>query len=269
MDNQFEQVVLITGSGAVENAWKPIIRILEPDYKFEFDIDSSNSFLALLVYQLRTVALENTPQSKEHLEIMKRDYNLIKQELCRSLMFAQTHNEIFIRKQFYHILDKFIFQKHIKFVHITTNWDSVVDNAINYYGHSTEGGKIGKIKTFHIHGSAESPNGLYLPSEITKEPYRSDDESIEMKKNHSLALNTISACNRTILYGLSLDPLDAELSQILAMGWNSESIKEIIVINPDCKKVMKRVKLLFSNYNDREIEICGYLPNDLETKLTI
>lgn len=45
MESQFENVALISGAGAIENAWKPIIRILEPEYKFDFDIDSSNCFL--------------------------------------------------------------------------------------------------------------------------------------------------------------------------------------------------------------------------------
>src|SRR5437773_4567076 len=157
MDPQFEKVVLITGAGAIENAWKPIIRILEPDYKFDFDIDSSNCFLALLVYQLRAIASNQDPNSKEHLKLMLRDYNLIKKEICQSLIFAERHKEIAVRKQFFSILDKFIFQKHVKSVQITTNWDTVIDNSVNHYGHSTEGGSIGKIKTYHLHGSVLSP----------------------------------------------------------------------------------------------------------------
>lgn len=120
MESQFEKVPLISGAGAIENAWKPIIRILEPDYKFDFDIDSSNCFLALLVYQLRAVSLDENPASKGQLKVMLHDYNLIKQELCRSLIFAEKHKEITARKEFYSILDKFVFLKHIKSVQITT-----------------------------------------------------------------------------------------------------------------------------------------------------
>lgn len=268
MNINYERVCLITGAGAIENAWKPIIRILEPDYKFIFDIDSSNFFLALLVYQLRAVALDENPNSKQHLELMLRDYHLIKSELCRSLIFAEKHKEIFVRKQFYSILDKFIFHKHIKSVQITTNWDKVIDNAVNYYGHSTEGGSIGKLDTFHVHGSVLNSKTLYLPSEITKEPYRSKEDSIELMKNHSSVLNAVSECNRTILYGISLDPLDAELSQILALGWDSINTKEIIVINPDFEKVTKRVKLLL-NDEKHNIKVTAYLPEDLEKEVQL
>jgi hypothetical protein len=268
MDINYEKVCLITGAGAVENAWKPIIRVLEPDYKFDFDIDSANVFLALMVYQLRSIALDENPQSKAHLDLMLHDHNLIKGEMCRSLLFAEKHKEIFIRKQFYSILEKFIFQKHIKFVQITTNWDTVVDNAANYYGHSTDGGVREKIEMFHLHGIAVSPNTLYLPSEIAKEPYRSKDESLQMMKNHSSVVQAVYECNRTILYGISLDPLDAELSQILSLGWSSPHAKEIIVINPDYKKVAKRVQLLLDDDNYK-IKVTAYLPDDLENEVQI
>lgn len=268
MDDNYEKVCLITGAGAVENAWKPIIRILEPDYKFDFDIDSANFFLALMVYQLRAIALDENPESRQHLNLMLRDYNLIKGELCRSLIFAENHKEINIRKQFFAILDKFIFQKHIKSVQVTTNWDTVVDNAVNYYGHSTEGGIRGRIETFHLHGIAISPQTLYLPSEIAREPYRPKDECLKMMKNHSSVLRTLHDCNRTILYGISLDPLDAELSQILSLSWSSPNAKEIIVINPDYKRVAKRVNLLL-NDEQYKIKVTAYLPDDLDHEVEI
>jgi len=106
MDINYERRCLITGAGAIENAWKPIIRVLEPDYKFVFDIDSSNFFLALLVYQLRSVALHENQPCKKHFELILRDYHLIKSELCRSLVFAEKHKEIFVRKEFYFFLSR-------------------------------------------------------------------------------------------------------------------------------------------------------------------
>jgi hypothetical protein len=263
---EFENVCLITGAGAIENAWIPIIRVLEPDYKFEFDIDSSNCFLALLVYQLRVVASEESHESREHLKLMLQDYKRLKQQLSRSLIYSQQHNQTIVRKEFYSILDKFIFLQHIKSVQITTNWDTLIDEAANFYGHNSENGLKERIKTFHIHGSVLAPETLYLPSEIVKEPYRSKEESLEMTKNHSSVFKTVLESNRTILYGLSLDPLDAELSQILAMGWNSNNTKEIIVINPDHGKVAKRVKLLLNSYNSN-VKILAYSPFDLETEI--
>ena len=144
----------------------------------------------------------------------------------------------------------------------------MIDNALNYYGHSTEGGKIGRLETFHLHGSVLNPKTLYLPSEIAKEPYRSKEDSLQLLKNHSSVLHAVSECNRTILYGISLDPLDAELSQILSLGWDSMNTKEIVVINPDYKKVTKRVKLLLNDEN-RNIKVSAFMPDDLETELEL
>ena len=113
-----------------------------------------------------------------------------------------------------------------------------------------------------------APESLYLPSEIAKEPFRSNEESLQMMKNHSSVFKAVYECNRVILYGLSLDPLDAELSQILALGWNSPNIKEIIVINPDYHKVVKRVKLLL-NDDIHKVNVIAYSPDNLEATLPL
>jgi len=87
-----------------------------------------------------------------------------------------------------------------------------------------------------------------------------------MFKNHVTVANTIADCNRTILYGLSLDPLDAELLQILSIGWDSPNLKEIIIINPDHKRVANRVKLVLNDFN-QNINLIAYSPDDLITEI--
>jgi hypothetical protein len=53
---------------------------------------------------------------------------------------------------------------------------------------------------------------------------------------------------------------------ILSLGWNSPNIKEILIINPDYQKVVKRVQLLL-NDDKNNIDLVAYLPDDLETKI--
>ncbi|OIR02915.1 hypothetical protein GALL_149150 [mine drainage metagenome] len=266
MNLSFEKVILIVGAGAVENSWQPIIKVLEPEYNFEFDSDAANCFLALMVYQLRFLANQKDENSKQYLKQMLFDFTEIKSRVARELITFQKNKLISPRKEYFSILDKFIFQKHVKFALMSTNWDTVIDDATNYYGHSNEPISNGLIPTFHIHGSIVNPSGLYLPSEITKEPYRTESEDLNMIKNHATVAKAIADCNRVILYGLSLDPLDAELLQILGIGWDSDNLREIIVINPDHKKIAKRVKLVLNDFK-RNINLIAYSPDDLTTKI--
>jgi hypothetical protein len=264
MQEDSDKIVLIVGAGSVVNSWQPIIKVLQPDFDFEMDSDGANSFLARAVYMLRFVATVATPGSNIHLQKMIRDVNEIKSRICKELIIAEKSKLIKAQKEFEAILDKFVFFKNNKFVVISTNWDTVIDNQINIFGSSNFPKPRSKIETFHLHGSILSPTRLYLPSEVAKESYRTEQESSEMLSLHASTLTAISESNKTILYGLSLDPLDAELCQILALGWSSSNLKEIIIINPDYKKVVQRVKLLLGF---DKIKISCYCPNNLNKKI--
>ena len=259
-----EKVTLIVGAGAVENAWEPIIKVLQPDHQFEFDIDAANSFLALMVYQLRIFARD--PKGKQFLQYALRDFNEIKRRLANELIVFEQNKMIVARKEFGILLDKFIFHPNIQFALISTNWDTVIDKSANYYGHSTEDSSDGRINTFHLHGSVTNSKDLYLPSEITKEPYRTEEEDLAMMKNHASVFNAIAESNRTILYGLSLDPLDAELCSLLFLGWNSPNLREIVIVNPDHKRVANRVKLLLNTY-DYKVNVIAYSPYDFNSPI--
>jgi hypothetical protein len=265
MSTDSEKVALIIGAGTVENSWQPIINALKPDYNFEFDSDSANSFLALTVYQLRFLALSKDPSAKERLIVVLRDFNQTKLEISKQLALFQRERKMSPRKEYFSILDKYIFQKNIEFVQITTNWDTVIDDAANYYGHGNEPANS-RIQTFHLHGIYTSPSEMYLPSEIANEPYRSEQHDLSMMKNHTAVVRAVEQCSRVILYGISLDPLDAELTHTLALGWNSPNLRELIIINPDHKKVANRAKLLLDDYKFK-IDIFAYVPENLATKI--
>jgi hypothetical protein len=76
-------------------------------------------------------------------------------------------------------------------------------------------------------------------------------------------LRGLGEAHRVVLYGISLSPLDAELGQTLATGWNNPNLREIIVVVPDHEVVAHRVNLLLDHR--RGVIVKGYAPNDLRT----
>ncbi|NVN94014.1 MAG: hypothetical protein HXX18_01895 [Bacteroidetes bacterium] len=257
-----EKIAFVFGAGAVENAWKPIIKILEKPFPNISDADSANCFLARFIYLMRFHASGTSPNSEEALKGMNEDFTEMKKGICLALIDAEKNKIIKPREELGGILHKFIFSNSSNgCVFISTNWDNVVDNYINKIGECDYPIGGSDIIVHHIHGSIVSPNDLYFPSEVVRESYRSKKQDFEMGNLHGTIWKILEDCNKTILYGLSLDPLDAELSQTLAAGWSSENLKEIIVINPDHKKISKRVKLLLDPRFPAKVT--GYHPQDL------
>lgn len=121
-----------------------------------------------------------------------------------------------------------------------------------------------KIKALYIHGSIKDYKTLYLPSEIVNENYRPQEEVIILHELHHIAFRTIEEADTLIIYGLSLDPLDAELNQIVCVGISSKTLKKIIVINPSFEKVCNRLKILLDiRY---PMELVGIHPSNLKNE---
>lgn len=257
-----EKVAFVFGAGAVENAWEPIIKLLQKTFPNITDADSANCFFARFIYLMRFHATGTSPDSNEALKGMNEDFTEMKKGICLVLKYAEQNKIIKPREELGEILHKFIFSNSSNgCVFISTNWDNVVDNYINEIGECDYPIEGSDITVHHIHGSIASPNDLYFPSEVVRESYRSEEQVLQMGSLHGTIWNTLEGCNKTILYGLSLDPLDAELSQTLVAGWSSENLKEIIIINPDHKKISKRVKLLIDPRFPAKVT--GYHPQDL------
>jgi sugar-specific transcriptional regulator TrmB len=261
-----KRIALIVGAGAVENAWQPIIKTIKKITNFETDADGANCIFARYVYLLRFYSSIKHPKSIENLIEFNKFVNTVKNEICIELHNAEIRGEIKIRKEFKSILNKFVTSEINQSILISTNWDSVVDNEINKILQSNHPKTESDIECFHIHGSIKSADQLYLPSEMTIENYRTEKEQSRIGSDHRSLIELLEKSNCTILYGLSLDPLDVELYQTLASGWASPESKEIIIINPNHSLVAKRVKLLMDERY--KINIIGYNPNDLENGTT-
>ena len=214
-------ISLIVGAGAVENAWEPVVRALQPYYKYKLDGDSANSIFARLVYLLRWFGSINEDFSKGQLKPYLEFTKKLKREISDQLIKAEREREIKVRPQFKQIIEKFVFVPNNRSVLISTNWDTVIDNAINVLGQSNNPKHKSDIITNHIHGSVLNPLTLYLPTEVNRENYRTKEEDDEIGNNHGSIWRTLEHSNISILYGLSLTALDAELGQTLASGWEA------------------------------------------------
>lgn len=245
---------LITGAGAVKNAWEPIIRLLSKyeDTRASFDEKLANSYFAQLIYRLR-FHFSDKNKSDGYEQIFNQ-YRLLKVAIPDYLDVAQQRKELKIRSQFGKVLDSFVLDSQSKLRVINMNWDTVVDKALNEYYKK-------EIEVIHLHGCITGRN-LYFPSEIVREPYRSTDDIEDYEYLHSDAINVIKESRRIILYGISLDPLDAELLTTIWAGI-SDNLEDIIIVSlsEDLSIISNRIKLVLGKKSN--IRIVGYTPDDL------
>jgi hypothetical protein len=261
MTRQYDKIALVVGAGAVENAWGPVIEVLSKIVGYRINADGANCFFARLVYLMRFYATGTFPEAHQKTQELVGYVDKIKIDISKSLLDAERRQEIKARREFREILEKFVFSEIHKSVLITTNWDTVIGNSIDELGESNHPRPGSAIECTHIHGSIRDPANLYLPSELVREPYRTKISDSEMGTIHGSIWRTIEESNKTILYGLSLDPLDAELTQTLAAGWSSANLEEILIVNPEHAKIAQRVKLLL---DDRySAKIIGFDPTNL------
>jgi hypothetical protein len=253
----------IVGAGAVEGAWKPVLSALQAYHDFDLTTDGANSFLARLVYLVRWWAGSDAPNAAEELKRYKKLLIEVRSSICRALNKAESKGQIRVREEFEEIVRDRVLHESEGMMLVTTNWDNVVGTALR----KLLSNKFWKFepRPLHVHGTSRAPNVMYLPTEMTREPYRLAEEEQQIGRMHGAIWRGMENCHRSVVYGLSISPLDAELGQILACGWSSKVLKEIDVISPDNEAVAHRVNLLLDR--QREISVKGYRPSGL--KMTV
>lgn len=255
------KIAVLVGAGAVENAWEPILTIFKQMSDSETDADSANFLIAKSICALRLYS--KLPTGEKQLKEEQETVKLLKEIIGDSLKLAQQKGILKPRKEFETILNRFVFDNpNNLFGFVSTNWDTVIDAEARRLVNQKYS-YIEEVKVFHIHGSIEEHQHLYLPTETSQEHYRTDEENEKLGLDHYNTLQFLSAANRIILYGISLDPLDAELNLLLNGAFTKgKSINEVIIINPDYNKIRKRVKLLL--YPRKDVIIRCYHPVNLD-----
>jgi len=185
--------------------------------------------------------------------------NEVRASISRELKAAEQSREIIAREEFLEVINKFLIPYSLQFMLVTTNWDNVIGIALNTYLSKNFDGIVYPL---HIHGSAKNPNTLYLPTEMTKEPYRLHEEEQQIGGLHGSIFRGMEEAHRAIVYGLSISPLDAELCQTLACGWSNSILKEIIIVDPNHEEIAHRINLLLDI--KRGIQVKGFFPDKLD-----
>jgi hypothetical protein len=253
---------LVVGAGAVVNAWKPVIRALQKRWPTEIkNEDAANCILARIVYLLRYWSRTDEKYSlgelKRHLEFCAE----IKAEIAREIGLAESSGELHVRDEFKNIVEWFIFRSSRKFLVFNANWDSVVDSAMYSLLESKNAHFKSSLVVHHIHGNVNDSSKLYLPTEINKETYRTQEDELKIGTMHSTLMSSLETAHRVVVYGLSMSPLDAELTQAMAAGWDNPVLESIHVVCPNHEEVANRINVLLRPKN--KVKILGYSPTEL------
>jgi len=223
---------LIFGTGACENSWMPIHKALSCYYKNGIeDCDLANTLLALWIFSIRQCYA-----NKKFEDVRKLYSSLLetKHSIANKIRDSVANGEIIPRDSFKHTIDKIGKYSNISNV-ITTNWDKAADGLFS-------------SNAIHIHGSCESGEDLYLPTETSVESYRPEKTNKSFINRHCAAENAISNSDIAIVFGLSFSPLDAELYTIF-FG-HQEKPQKIIIIDPNHKHIAGRLQFAFMHRDE-------------------
>ncbi len=229
-------IVLLVGTGAVDGAWKPIYRALRKRVSPETldDPDLANLEMARLVHLLRFFHGRRPDMEREALESLRNLRHTIAEELQQ----AMVDGELKVRASFLQMLNALSAGGSLARIRvITTNWDTVVDQAIHQIA--------AELNVLHLHGSLSDPNTLYLPSEISTEAYRPKAELVHHAKTTLEAIRALEAATELVIFGLSLSPLDAEVCQVLWAGrMDRPPLDRVVVVDLQPKTVAQRLEVV-------------------------
>ncbi len=124
---------LIVGAGAVENAWNPVFRALQPHFDFPLTADGANCFLARVVYLLRWWSSSPGDMAKEQLRLHKDFLGEIKKDICREIRISQAQGERKVRAECEAVIDSMLIAHSNSYMLVTTNWDTVVPEALSKF----------------------------------------------------------------------------------------------------------------------------------------
>lgn len=260
MINSKKNIALICGSGAVNNSWNPIFRAIKPNhFTSELTKDGANTALALLVYNLRYHSGKNDDLNDSDLIKCKTILENTRNAICEHIKFSQQTKELKVHSEFLEIITKIILPFCNQLLLISTNWDTVIDDAIH------EIPAFKNILCLHVHGSFEHPTTLYLPTEICSEKYRTKSEEFTLGRQHSTMMTSLKSAQTVIFYGLSISLLDAELIQIIASGLDSNILENIKIIDLRPEIVAEKINILLGHSTNIKIE--GYTPLNIDNPI--
>jgi hypothetical protein len=234
---------LMIGTGAVENAWNPIRAALR-DLNRSFHDGTENFVFAKLIYELRWYfqIRESMPESarlrleRAH-KVQLREYRRLKGMIARNLRAAEQTGTLKIAPALAEVIAAFVPGEACI---ITTNWDRSIDKFVR------EKYRSPRPRIFHLHGDSRSAGSLYLPSEVIEERFRTEVQNERLREAAGRTMIALGRCEMLIVYGLSFDPLDAELSSVTGGAFSDTATpKKILVFDLNPVPVAQRMHVLF------------------------
>lgn len=221
--------VFLVGTGIDENGWGPVLAAINehnPDAGVGDDTEAANFYFARHVYSLRFAARFKIAQLEADLKNQDRQ---LKSCIARHIAEATRRGAMRLRKEFIDIVNG---GNWGRILFLTSNWDMLLE----------EHAKVPRSQVLHIHGDIDSHELLYLPSEITSEFHRSEQDHTTMSRLISTTWGYIAKAPRVVIYGLSLSALDAELGYALSVGLGEHTKDPCEVLIYNCQDQLDRVE---------------------------
>lgn len=210
------RTAFLLGSGINQRSWEPVIRAINraaPDFHVT-DAETANSYFALHVLHRKLVMLRarRAPEDTEAqrlLQAAEADDEALKRAIAEELRDARLRGDLRIRESLLGVLREPRFEGSCLLM--TTNWDRCLEALLHRHGHVA-------TNVFHLHGDESEPRTMLLPSEVTGEDYRSADDQPAMDARRGGLWRWLARAEQVCIFGLSLSPLDAELTLAISVG---------------------------------------------------
>lgn len=232
--NSVSRVLFLAGTGAVKGSWRPVLNALGKigPADTEWCPELANQFMATAVHTARFGWYGN-PENAVLREVLIGPRNQIRDSIARELReFRSAPQEGFDRAW-----EKWV-PAGSECLVATTNWDRVLDEHL----------MAGKgLSVLHLHGVCpqnQDASDLYLPTEIAFEPYFDESDRQSFLGSLKILKDFAARATRLVLYGLSVSPLDAELSTWLMAILDGGSIVDVVLVDPNFAQVEKRLRVI-------------------------
>lgn len=231
LDYQASDTVFIVGNGAIVNGWEPVKEAFERAGGIdELLLDPAEPF-SYLVYELRVLARKKdiNPSVARLYRKRYRFMNKLRRAIAHAFKKAADTGKICLKVP-RDAAFKDLFSRGKTSI-ITTNWDTLLHRDFSEY------------PILSLHGWVNDARTLYLPSEITFEPYRDfrDLQAQKLSAAHRAAIELLQNARHVVLWGISLSMYDAEICVLLADTHSAS--RRYTVVNP-CGLPTKRLQFL-------------------------
>ncbi len=190
-----------------------------------------------------------SPEKQRELDRMADDDLQFRQIIAAHLMRVTEDKSYELRRRFVEVVGQSRWKSGRRgVIYLSTNWDHLLEKAM----------ALSSKSIVHLHGDVSRPACIYLPSETSHEAHRSPESNKYIATLTGTAWQVIRDTRQLCIYGLSLSPLDAELSWVLQAGLDAHT-RETLRIHlfnrgEELDKVEWRVRLLLPSGSNIEIE---------------